>query len=771
MKIASNISKVFGLQRIDLADEEQFNTAMKTAIDATKERFSADPSGSSQMLQPILKFLEKCKEAKQDCILVLGKALEEIGPVPHLKKELRDQLMQCSHVSKEALPALARYAQQDLFNITLWRRLIEDFTFYDKIKSASRMKMAYFVNIAPHFPDHRESTWYDMETEEEAKKYLEVVYQELLMDFKPEWTRLDISVAFAEVLTKFRPYDDRAAMAIALIFAGQKEVLRSRLPLVESAWEAEPDKHLLKRYVGLAWAEFESELRGMDAFTILQDIFATDPDDKAVEEALVGLVGKLDLRPEEKLNFMKGLSESHKDNLHYKIDYVKTLARHDPQHPTVLRLITEVMAYAPMDNDLQYLQAIVMIQQQNSVQAVGILERIYQRDPENAQIAKALSECYAAMGRKDSRAMKIYRQAVENGSTDEQLLQFHLVELLENNAPFEEFEKAKASVDALPQDSTLRKIIELKLSPKTKLADFLALIPNAAENELEWMMKEAGHCLAQDTNRTNVRQVIALPPKTAAGILEQAYADVPDSNMLALQLVKSRLAINLHDQKTIDLLAQVCRAEPDEIELRIKRAELMNEMGQKKAALAIYQELFDRKALSSRSSSSTAVYLDWDQMKERILEQIFQITLSLEEPEHDDLDFIYKHLQSPNASIELLIDMARRPLGRYTHPCQQVVMEKANIISPDDEIILRNLAIVRLTFGNTGLFEMRWEKASAEEKETIVDQLEKRLKSLRKKKEEFVLPDSVGVVLGRCQKTFTDYKRENFQNLIAEYCE
>lgn len=771
MKIGSNISKVFRLQRLDLADDEQFTTSLEAAISATRDKVQADASNSAQSIQPLIKFMEKCKESNRDELLILGKALVEIGPNPHLKKELRDRLMQVSHISKEALPDLARYAQQDLFNITLWRRLIDDFAFYEKHKSAARMKMAYIINVAPHFPDQKESSWYDMETEAEAKKYLEIVYQEVLEQFLPDWTHLDVSMAFAEVLTKFRPYDDRAAFAIALIFAGQKEILRSRFPLVESAWEVEPDNHLLKRYVALGWTEFEVSERGMDAFSILQDIFATDPDDKDVEAVLIKLVDKLELKPEQKLNFLLGLSESHKDNLQYKIDYVKALARHNPHHQSILRLITEVMAYAPQDNELQYLQANVMIQQQNPVQAVGILERIHQRDPENPQILRALAECYSSMGRRDARALKIYSQAVDNGSSDEQLLQLHLVNLLKSNASDEEIEKTRQSLGKLPADSVLRKILELRLNPKAQLLDFFALIPSASENEVELITNLAGVALAKEATRSNIRVVISQPPAVAVKALEHAYNKMPESNLLALQLVKSRLALNMKDQTTLDLLAQVCRAEPDEIDLRMKRAEILDEMGQQKAALAIYQELYDRKTFSSRSSSASAVYVDWEQLREQILEQIFRLTLALEKPDHDDLDFIFKHLQSPTASIELIIDMARRPLGKYTHPCQQVVMEKAHIISPDDEVITRNLAIVRLTNGNTTLFEDRWNNLKNEEKTVVVEQLGKRLRSLKSKNPDFSLNENVGLVLGRCHQTVPENLRDQFQTLIAEYCD
>ncbi|MGF1572845.1 MAG: tetratricopeptide repeat protein [Sumerlaeia bacterium] len=771
MNIGSNISKVFRLNRTDLTDDEAFNSAMNSAIEAAAERVGADSANSVQAIQPITKLLEKCKELRRDCLIVLGKALIAIGPNQHLKKELRDYLMQSSHISKEALPDLAHYAQQDLFNITLWRRLIDDFEFYKKYKSAARMKMAYVVNVAPHFPDQKESSWYDMETEAEAHKYLEIVYNELLEDFNPEWTRVDVSLEFADVLAKFRPYDDRAAFAIALIFAAQKNVERSKFPLVEMAYEISPEVHLLKRYVGLGWAQFQVEDKTRDAFNVLQEVFATDPDDKVVEDALVVLAAKLDLKPEEKLAFLKGLSDSHPTNRQFKLDYVKTLARHNPHHSTVLRLITEVMAYAPQDNELQYLQANVMIQQQNPVQAVGILERIYQRDPENPQIIKALSECYASIGRRDSRALKIYSQAIDHGSTDEQTAHFHLVELFQQGASKEEIQKALSSMGNFEKNSILNQIANIQLNSKTKIQDYIQLMPKAAEDERELLSLLAGKALADEPNRSNVRMIISQPPTVSINILEHAYSTAPESNLLAMQLVKSRLLAKNHDQRTLDLLAQICRAEPDEIELRVKRAELLDAKGEKKAALAIYQELYNRQTFSSRSSSATAVHLDWEQLREQILEKIFQLTLSLENPAQEDLDVVFKHLQSPRASIELIIDMARRPLGKYTHPCQQVIMEKAKIVSPDDEIIQRNLAIVRLTNCNTALFEEYWQNAAAEEKAMVVDQLTKRLNSLKKKNPAFKLKENVGQVLANCLESFDHYKREQFQTLISDHCD
>jgi tetratricopeptide (TPR) repeat protein len=772
MKLGARISKVFGLQKVDFSNQEALDAALNEAIAACMEKIKPDATTTPDVFKPVLRLMEHSTEAKVDPLYILGKALEQMGPQQHLKKLLRETLMQIPHISREALPALARYAEQDTYNISLWRRVIDDFTFYEKRKSAARMKMAYIINVAPCFPDGKESNWFDMETEEEAQTLLETVYQELLLQFKPEWTKLDLSLKCAEVLGKFRPEDDHAAFAIALIFAGQKEVLRARLPLVEIAWEIDPNNHLLKRFVGLAWAQFHREDRGQDAFTILQEVFSTDPDDPQVEATLVELAGVLDLKPEERIAFLKGLSDSHPKNTAYKIEFTKALAHHNINDSTVLRHITEAMAYAPMDSELQYLQAMVLLnQQQNAVQAIGILERLHQRDTENRQIARALAECYAGIGRKDERALQLYQEAIASGTQDHGLIRLYVEHELSGEPTEERLIELMPYVMQINPDTKLPQVLDAIREEKSTLQELAGLLAQTRGLEESLLLQHMGKILAENLTRTTVRQVISLPPGQSIIILEAALSIVPDSNLLAMQLVKTRLSLKMEDQRTLDLLAQVCRAEPDELELRLRRAEILEKLGQKKLALSLYQELYERKSnISSRTSSSTGINFDWEQTRESLVERIFHLTLALDKVDQDDLAFIYQYLQAPDASMELLIDLARKPLGRYTHPSQQVVMEKAKIISPDDEIISRNLSCVRLTLGNCSYFEQRWEKIKPEEREKTISELTNRLITLRRLNPDFVLAENAGETLARCMKTYTDHKKDSLQELIGDYC-
>lgn len=769
MNIGDSIRGAFRRHKIDFDDETTRNELIAQAIETAKEK--RQKSSVDDAVKPILNLIREFEKHEHNPLPVIVRGCCEFLDSATIKKELDQHLLKISRIPKEALPFFEELLVKDVYNITIWRRVIMDYEYHELHAGAARTRMLFINAVGPHFPNRKESTWFDIETESDAKDSLQKHLNVMLDHFEPEYADFKCAKKFSHTIAMLRPEDSRSAMIVATITARDTEITESVLPLIEEAFEAQPENQLLKRYLALGLAKFQRDTRAEDAFNLLDEIVESNPDDKVVYEAFVELFDIVKIDAEKRIKVLKRMSESNRGDLKLRVQYIKEQVRFDTSKPGILSLITEALAYAPQDSDLKQMQAQVLMQNQNPIQAISILERTYQNGDDSEQILTSLANCYAMIQRRDKRALKIYLRVLESGTASSEVVE-QLGECLAMDTGHgkmkhfycEEVKKHKI-------ESLACKVIELEKEPlNLRLPSLIKLTRDHPEDPK--LIFHIAQCVVAKLSRTSVRQVLALPPRLSLMVLEKAYELQPDALVLTTQLAKSRLSQGIRDNKTADLLSEICIRDSGEIDMRLRRADLMRDMGEYSKALSLYRELYARASSGTASAHSTNAS-DLESEMDRILFEILEMTLKMENPDEEDLDFLYQHLQSPETDTEHLRMAAMKCLDNHiVHAGQQVLLERAFIVHSDEVKIQRNLSIVRLTKGKPDLFlSVLSDLNSEKDRQEMMSILWNRVRKLKELDPSFILTSETGQVLAFCVSFFPESEQNKIKDNISEFCE
>jgi len=774
MGFGNSIRNALNRKKYNLGDQAGRLEAIKDTIQAAKDKVAAGKSDISAVLKPIITLGQEFQKNEYDSLEVYARALHEFPNAQILKDALDARLQNTNRISEELLPYFVEILKKDIYNIALWRRVIDDFDFYRKPEKSARMKMLYIISIGKHFEDGKDSTWFDIETESIAEKKLQQHIEELLDNFDDKWASLDIAEDFSDTLAKVRPDDMRTAMIVAVVMAENGDTPKSALPLIEEALHIEPDRVSLKRALGLGLAKYQLEQRGQEAWDILYEIMMENEKDTEVLEALLEMKTKLDLSEQQRLDLLKNASEQNRKNLSLRVEYAKELARLRPEADGTLRLLTEVLAYAPSDPELIQLQAKVMIQQQNPIQAIAMLERMYLSGDDSKGTVSTLADCYASVKRRDKRARDVYLKSLKQGHGTKEILEIvgeMLIEKDMSSYEIETFEMMSKKHDAT-DTFAFRLATILKNKPEKRLQEIVKLSKNAPPDH-KAIIAQLGYALAEEVTRSNVRMVLALPPKLSLKVFEIARKKAPDALILTTQLAKMKLEQGIRDEDTEELLSDICRRDSGEIDMRFERAKMAYEMGSYSKALSLFRELLDRQNSNQSSAFATNTPSNDPHDRETLISYMVDIIPKIEQPDEDDLDFFYRNLHAKDIDPEHVLVAAQQCLGNGVyHLGQQVLLEKALVYFPEDKIVHRNVAIVRLTNNNPAAFEEMCDVGfTDDELASAWKILRARLISIRKKQPDFILSVTTGKAMAQSLDSLPDYKRVEWQDVISEFCE
>jgi tetratricopeptide (TPR) repeat protein len=324
-------------------------------------------------------------------------------------------------------------------------------------------------------------------------------------------------------------------------------------------------------------------------------------------------------------------------------------------------------------------------------EVIDIFEQLREEGDEGEDVVLPLGMAYAGLGRRDADALAVYRQAIALGTREMEIHSLYCHHLYEHNRQSpESIRQFTATLSVCPDCDwahlgLLRHYLES--------SDF----ERALEGALKLLDKEprdrealglAGAALAGDFSRRQLARLANARPEVLSRIFDEAYKRQPQAGPIILGRVRRRLAEDIRDEETAQLLRDACRHFPEAMDLRIERADLLWDLGQQDNAVELYRELLGRWRASSVNQIPKGMT---PELRRRILFRTAGHLLTA--PVLNDVEILMDAAAEPDASPEIILGAAQALVRlQADHPARIPLLEQALRLEPDNVTLERALA-------------------------------------------------------------------------------
>lgn len=675
--------------RIEAAWEESRKTA-------------ANGGTVEEIRRPFIALGEEFTLAQQDAAEVFEFVHKAVPADPYWRMKLVQELLKRPRLQREHLVILEAECVAQTGNLTLWRRLLREAANNNDSAMLGKSYELLVLTLRDSFPAPGEVRWYDTATREDALKL-----------FK---TSLDAAAGRIRALAR---EDDKARQVLALkeAYEGSEPSPASLLARAQDARKRglndpqtaglalqalmqNPDDHELKAWVASLLVRQQGlEEEGIELY---RQLCAASPNDANLARELIsalkgsGVVGERDL-PHLKLHLA-----NHPDDqraLELLADYFIATEDMSDEALEVYRL-----AAASSPKRGQYLRLLGKAQTSrgNWSNAIDIFRELGSEGTSDEEVVLPLAAAYAEFGRGDQDAIDVYAKAIELGSMKAEVHELYCRHL---------YMRHRGEAESISQFTLTRKHFPKSMWARLGTLDHLissgdhvralelaAGILLETPRDLE-AQKFAAHALAGNFSRTQMRIVSGLPNEAALDVLEKAHQLQSDAMPITQLLVRRRLDAGIRDDDTGRLLGDLCRRNPDALDLRLARADLLYDLGQMDNAIELYRELIDRHRAGGPGASMAAVMKP--DHRDRILTRVATFLVTTNSAGPGDIDLVLEASSLPDAPVEWVQCAAKLLIDHsLEHPMRMPLLERAASLFPEVEMFERALVEVKAQRGN-----------------------------------------------------------------------
>ncbi len=710
MAIGTRIKGLFRkLGSVDISTEEGRERALQQAWEESKRLVGTQSSknGADAALRPIESLVALYKEKGLE-ELEVWRGLYAIDPQdPFFRQQLVRKVTLLGRVPKEDLAAFEAQARFEARNLGLWRRLLDDTRFYGDEVRLLKAEESLVLTLRRFFAGSGESTWFDVETEDDARRLYEETLHDVVCTILDSGRADQVAHSILETGTDHFPHNSRfrSGLAKMLSRAGASDS-RSLTKMLEALAESPEDPELMRNAGAVL-----SKRRGHEAegLAMLLDVLAKEPDDDSILHDVVETVRRLPEPAEEHLAYVQQWIDRHpadEESTCWLAEYY--LARNEvftepakAALSSAVRLEDERNAHSDAESHryrLAWGRACAGVEDWDGT--IEALQQLLQEGELTAEVVIPLSRAYAANERIDRLAVTAYQCAVELGLDDnfvrDQVCRFFFTSRSDDEVAISQFRAAMADGGSKWAELGLLREEIKSGRPIDHVARVLKELQ--ANTEDENLMDLAAEALAEFPTRANLRSVMALNPKTSLRVFEKAAELRPDALLLLATLAKYRLSSGVRDERTERLLGEICRRDPEELELRIARADLLYDLGQTSIALQLYQEILER--MRGASSQRSMIRISLDEVG-RIEARVVELIAQDENPDPEELirlaESAMKNDSDPRAVVRIAEAIAPHDID---HPVRMALLERALALEPENARIEVAVALGRARKGN-----------------------------------------------------------------------
>ncbi|MDK2971746.1 MAG: hypothetical protein PWP23_1501 [Candidatus Sumerlaeota bacterium] len=685
-----------------LENEETREETLDAICAQMAELRQANPDKPEVWQKPLQEALEVLGSTGDGAVLAWRKATRAFPDEPSFRRELIQLQLPKAHFPPEDIPLLRDEAIAQSRNISLWQRLLEEARYLqdDQLLAASNETLV--LTLSRYFPPGGESTWYDVETEAQARSMffnrLDDCTDRIVSSQRDDERALELfEIAYAH-------FPNRAEIAVRLAHFHRLRGASAphSLGLILQALLFAPDDQDLQRTAARLLVNRPGhEQEGLD---LMLQVYEANPNDASLIEDLTHCLSKVGT-----------LQEQH-------VEIVQARFRQSPDDPAAVALLAgfysrcedvsdeahDVLAKATelFPEETRYALALAKqhLRREQWQEASRVLEEIDRREGANPDLLEALAICYSKLGDFGERAVEVIKAAIATGLDNESVHDAFCGYLFHTSpdAP-ESIEQFRETHRRFPQASwatlgLVRHMVQFEDFDRAqeKLFAFLQGGPVVAE-----AASLAARIVSADPKRQRIRQYLTLPPETAKPIFEEAAQLAPESLLILTALARYRLNAGLRDARTAELLTEICKRDQSDMEMRLYRADILFEIGEIDAALDLYRDILARSREASGSVGSSGTQLLPDQHAHVHSRLAASLLASPERIEQTDYVNILEAAMSPGAERDLVVHAALWVVQvELIHPLAQPVVELALAIQSDNEELELGLAKLKLQRGS-----------------------------------------------------------------------
>lgn len=681
-----SLRSVFGK---NLKDDATRARAIEKAIEQATEAYRKGSASDGR--EAILRLQDEFDEAGLDRMELLSAADSSLGSDSFWLREIVEILLRRPRLTEAEISYLQRLASLEPARLSLWRRIIREREGADNAPLLAQAAEQAATGLLRFFGPTRNQPWPEPSSEAEAKEFLFRVLRQAV-DTIIESGRED--AAAQALLRGSLPLladnsGGRRHLARIIVRSGQRTP--ENLAIVLESLMDDPADRELRLWAGTALADTPGHQE--EGLQVLRQLCEDRPNDRKARTALVSAVKGLEELSDEDAPMLRAHFAENRDDRRAAELLASYCAQRNDLSDEALRLYRMAAASSPNRNLYLRMLGEASASRCDWPKVIEIFSEVREKGEATEEIIIPLATAYAESRQADAESIAVYRQAIDLGMRNPAVHDLYCRHL---------YQTARRAPESVAQFLSTTKDCPECLWAKLGLAahyldtrDARRALETALgllalhENDQE-ALALAAEALAADFSRGQLARLAHLSPALLRKIFEKAHGLAPDSGPIALGLVRRRMEDGVKDAETLRLLGDVCRKNPDAMDLRVARADMMWDLGQQENAAALYRELIERWRLRT---GAEARGID-PAARGRALYRVAESTLARPAgPAFEDMETLIEACGEPQLPTEMQLRIARALIDlNFDHPARLPLLQRALEIAPGDLKIERALA-------------------------------------------------------------------------------
>lgn len=676
----------------DLDDPVRREQHIRDTIERAR---NGNGGGGVELVRQLDHLGEVFEERGHDALEPFRVALRACPDSDEVQAAFGDRLMKLPTIGEEDLPALRQAAERQGRHLSLWRRLLEERRRLADAFQLSHDQDAFVLCMLEYFPAPKTSHWFDVDTEREARSLFRTHFESCLNRVMDEDRADKAAERILRAGAAYFPSSSEIASRSAQVSRAHGSREEGSLENALKALLLEPDDPDMMAFAGQMLAERRGhEEEGLAMMRRAREAITDDPElDSALARAALrsGSIEEPDVPAVETYldaNPGDAIAAGALSDIYAGTSVVSHRAA-----------ATHEMAVAERGDEGLLRAAGVFLALGLWDDCGRVLEQVSGPGRKDASYLRLLAVTCGNQGRTDAEAVAIYREAFEAGERDPAILDPLARGAWPGNGGDGDTGLLRELEDAGCHSFwvLLGRVHRLNQQGETECAfdegaALEAAIPVEDSEARGAWIAEMAEALSHSFRRPQLRRLRRFRLENAREIIAAAHHKQPDALPLLRERVEVRLKSQLRDEETVELLAELCRREPDEYRWRLERADCLLEVGEVATAFQLYRDLLDSMADSPGSSDIGG--------REAILRKWAQAALHTAGTHPESRAAIASLAADPAVPPDFLVEVAEELVHRTDErQAFAAVLERAHAVDPDNDAIHFAVAILRAERG------------------------------------------------------------------------
>lgn len=671
-----------------IADESNRTALVAQAIERARTLYGH--ATQDQAREPILRLQDQYDEAGIDRLELLHAAEEAFPDDPYWLTAIVGILLARPTLSTGELRLLMRLGSTAPSRIEIWGRLFRDCRQPGNEGLLNEAHEKCALALGRYFPDPFTSLWDDMALEDDARRLFKRSLHDTTEALLQSRRRDGDAQAVLRAAQVHFPERGDVRLALARMVASNGDRSPENVALVMEALLDAPEDVQLKLWAAESLVSMPGH--STEGVAMLRQIRDEHREDERVAERLISALKESDTVDQVDVPMLQNWIRDHHDDIRALELLADHFARDGNTSAEAQRVYRLAAARSPRRATYLRLLGRASAQRGEWPDVIEIFDELRAAGEDGEDVILPLATAYASFGRADDQAIQLYRRAIDFGSLRPEVHDRYCQYLFQTaRSKPESVARFTASLASCPDTVWPRLGVLSHLisggDNEGALTGALVLLqkdPNSRE-----ALELAGRALANDFSRRQLAHLAGAEPGVRHGIFEEARKLAPDAGPVLMGLVRHRLADGVRDAETAKLLRDVCRQFPEAVDLRVERADVLWELGQKESAAELYRELLARWRVLPHGQLPRGIT---PEVRARLLQRVAAQVLT-QPPTAADLDVLLEAAGEPDAGPEVLLGAARALIdSRSDHPGRIRLLDQAVRLAPGDLPLERALA-------------------------------------------------------------------------------